>query len=208
MIWVLFTLGTLTALLVAEKAGASAFVRLAKPLASAGFLAYALYEGALQSPYGHAVFVGLVFSWFGDVFLLSKRPAWFLAGLVAFFIAHVAYIGAFATFHPAWSSVALTTAGLAVVAGFVRSWLRPNLPEGMKRPVDLYIMVITLMVATAVAAWRAGAPTMMLAGAFAFYLSDLSVARERFVAPGFVNRLWGLPAYYIAQLMLGSTCGG
>jgi uncharacterized membrane protein YhhN len=45
----------------------------------------------------------------------------------------------------------------------------------------------------------------ILIGALAFFLSDLSVARNRFVAPGFVNRLWGLPLYYAAQLLLASS---
>ncbi len=76
----------------------------------------------------------------------------------------------------------------------------------MKRPVDVYIVVITLMVATAFAASRVGAPTTVLAGAIAFYLSDLSVARDRFVCSTFTNRLWGLPLYYVAQLLLGSSC--
>ena len=34
-----------------------------------------------------------------------------------------------------------------------------------------------------------------------FYLSDLAVARDRFVSPGFANALWGLPLYYVAQLL-------
>jgi hypothetical protein len=34
-----------------------------------------------------------------------------------------------------------------------------------------------------------------------FYASDLAVARNRFVAPGIANRLWGLPAYYVAQIL-------
>lgn len=33
-----------------------------------------------------------------------------------------------------------------------------------------------------------------------FWCSDLAVARDRFIAPGFVNRLWGLPLYYAAQV--------
>ena len=40
-------------------------------------------------------------------------------------------------------------------------------------------------------------------GAIGFYLSDLSVARDRFVVSAFVNRLWGLPLYYAAQVALG-----
>ena len=44
-------------------------------------------------------------------------------------------------------------------------------------------------------------------GALGFFLSDLAVARERFVAKGFTNKLWGLPLYYGAQLLLAWTAG-
>jgi len=47
----------------------------------------------------------------------------------------------------------------------------------------------------------------LLAGALSFYVSDLAVARDRFVAPGFSNRLWGLPLYYGGTLLLATTAG-
>jgi hypothetical protein len=43
---------------------------------------------------------------------------------------------------------------------------------------------------------------VILLGAVMFYFSDVSVARDRFVAPGFINGLWGLPLYYGGQLFL------
>ncbi|MBV1860815.1 MAG: lysoplasmalogenase [Nannocystaceae bacterium] len=206
MIWLGLTLTALAGLLWAERLDSQLWIRRLKPLASVGFLGWALHNGALQTAYGQAIVAGLVLSWFGDVFLLSKRTSWFLAGLIAFLGAHIAYIVAFVGLGPAWTTTAMTAAGLTIIAWAVRRWLRPSLPEDMKRPVDVYIVVITMMVATAFAAWRVGAPTTMLAGAIAFYLSDLSVARDRFVSSSFTNRLWGLPMYYVAQLLLGSTC--
>jgi hypothetical protein len=59
------------------------------------------------------------------------------------------------------------------------------------------------MVVTAFGTFGAGGNAAIVAGAFAFYLSDLSVARQRFVVQSLVNRLWGLPLYYVAQLILG-----
>jgi uncharacterized membrane protein YhhN len=206
MIWLGLTVAALTGLLFAERSESRTWIRRLKPLASVGFLGWAVHNGAFESAYGRAIFAGLVLSWFGDVFLMSKRSAWFLAGLVAFLAAHVAYIVAFAGLNPTWGRVAVGGVVLGAVAWRVRRWLRPNLPEGMKRPVDGYVVVITTMVAMAYGAWSSGASTVMLLGAIAFYLSDLSVARERFVASGFINRLWGLPMYYLAQLLLGSTC--
>ncbi|MDD3992851.1 MAG: hypothetical protein PHV70_11955 [Desulfobacteraceae bacterium] len=39
-------------------------------------------------------------------------------------------------------------------------------------------------------------------------MSDLFVARQRFVAPAFSNRLLGLPLYYIGQFLLAFSVGG
>jgi uncharacterized membrane protein YhhN len=42
-------------------------------------------------------------------------------------------------------------------------------------------------------------------GALAFTASDISVARDRFARHEFLNRAWGLPLYYAAQLLIAST---
>jgi uncharacterized membrane protein YhhN len=51
----------------------------------------------------------------------------------------------------------------------------------------------------------AGGPWAVAAGALAFTASDVSVARDRFVRPQFLNRAWGLPLYYVAQLLIART---
>ena len=61
-----------------------------------------------------------------------------------------------------------------------------------------YVVAITAMVIGAIAL---GNPRF-LAGAALFFASDLAVARDKFVAPGFTNRAWGLPAYYAGQLLI------
>jgi hypothetical protein len=48
----------------------------------------------------------------------------------------------------------------------------------------------------------------VLAGALLFALSDLAVARDRFVHAGFANKLWGWPTYFGAQLLLAWTVAG
>ena len=57
------------------------------------------------------------------------------------------------------------------------------------------------MVATSAGLWHTPQGPSLLVAALFFYVSDLSVAINRFVSPRFIHRLWGLPAYYIAQLM-------
>jgi len=44
-------------------------------------------------------------------------------------------------------------------------------------------------------------------GAILFYLSDLFVARHRFMKQEFVNRLLGLPLYYSGQFLLAFSIG-
>jgi uncharacterized membrane protein YhhN len=61
------------------------------------------------------------------------------------------------------------------------------------------------MVATALAATGGTGDVRIGAGAVAFYLSDLAVARERFVVSSRWNPTWGLPLYYGGQLLLAST---
>jgi stage V sporulation protein SpoVS len=51
----------------------------------------------------------------------------------------------------------------------------------------------------------AGAPMAVAAGAVAFAVSDLAVARERFVAPGGGSWRWGLPLYYGAQIAIAAS---
>ena len=203
--WIILTALGVAVLLAGEQRRSPLAKGLAKPLASAGFIGTAIAAGALASDYGRAILVALALSWLGDIFLLSSRPRPFLAGLVAFLLAHVAYVAAFVVRgqEVVWSAPALMLLALPAVGIF--RWLRPHLPEPMRLPVLAYIGAISAMLATGVGALAAGGPASALIGALAFYLSDLAVARDRFVAAGFANRAWGLPLYYFGQLCLASS---
>lgn len=191
------------ALLVAERRQSALGVWLSKPIASTAFLAAAVAAGALQSGYGTAILWGLALSWLGDVLLIARgKPRVFLCGVMSFLLGHVAYVTAFA-------GRGMTTAGLApmavavVLAGAGAGiWLWPHVEHEMKIAVPAYIGVISAMVLAAIATHMIRPSPWILAGALGFYFSDLSVARDRFVAPGFVNKAWGLPLYYAAQVVL------
>ncbi|WP_181234346.1 lysoplasmalogenase [Enhygromyxa salina] len=201
-LWVLITLAALGLHLFVEHRKWSAAVAITKLIASTGFLITAVHAGALGSEWGRWIFVGLVLSWCGDAFLLARARSMFLAGLVAFLLGHVGYCVAFVT-HGFDTTVALAFAPVVVIAGLlVDRWLRDHVDDNMRVPVRAYIVVISIMLTLAVAAWRQGGSHLLLLGAVSFYLSDLSVARDRFVRRDFFNRLWGLPAYYLGQLCL------
>jgi uncharacterized membrane protein YhhN len=141
----------------------------------------------------------------GDVLLIPARREIFMAGIGAFLLGHLAYGAAFLArgveIH--WALVALVP--LAVVAWLVRRWLGPHVPARMAIPVQAYIVVITAMVALASGTLGRrpdGEGLAIAVAAAAFFTSDLAVARHRFVKTHYTNRLWGLPLYYGAQLVL------
>jgi len=204
--FVILTALAVAELLVAERRDWRAGVWIAKPLASIGFIAAALAAGALDTGYGCWILVGLVLSWFGDVFLIPRgAPRVFQAGVLSFLLGHVAYTIAFAVrgLDPSGSLLAALVL-LAPVVLVVR-WLLPHVEAEMKVPVYAYVVVISAMVVCAAGAVAAAAVPTILLGALMFYVSDLAVARERFVTDTFRNKLWGLPLYYGAQLVLAST---
>ncbi len=175
--------------------------RIGKPVASAGFIVAAIGFGALESRYGNIVLAGLVLGAIGDVCLLGSGKKAFIAGLVSFLLGHVAYVVAFSTLPMSVPEAFLAAATLAVVMGFVGRWVFPHAPD-MRVPIGIYMVVIAAMCVFAIGAGSAGAPWMIPVGAVMFTVSDIAVVRDRFVSPGFVNRLWGLPLYYAAQLII------
>jgi uncharacterized membrane protein YhhN len=193
-------------LLVAEHRGSRSGLWLTKPAASLAFVWVALAAGALDSTYGQLVLIGLVLCLLGDVFLIpQEQPAAFRAGLFAFLAGHLAYSAAFLTrpLDPMGLAAGAVLLGIVVVA--VLRWLGPSLPAGMVLPVRSYLVVIAVMSTLACGVTAAGGPWAVAVGALAFTASDISVARDRFVRHGFLNRAWGLPLYYGSQLLIAST---
>ena len=174
---------------------------IAKPLASAGFLVAAIGFGALESRYGAIVLGGLVLGALGDVCLLGSGKGAFIAGLVSFLLGHVAYVIAFSSLPISASQAFIAAVAMAVIMGFIARWVFPHAPD-MRIPIGIYMLVIAAMCVVAIGAGAAGAPWMIPVGAVMFTVSDIAVVRDRFVSPGFVNRLWGLPLYYAAQLII------
>lgn len=180
---------------------------LVKPAAAAVFVGAGALSGALDTAWGTALFVGLLLAAGGDVLLIPKDRRAFLAGLVSFLLGHVGYAVAFALrgVDPTW---ALACGAALVVAGVpILRWLWPHVDAPMRGPVAAYIVVITAMVALAAGTVGAHGDPWILVGSVGFYLSDLSVAKDRFVGRAFANRAWGLPLYFFSQLVLATTPG-
>lgn len=197
----------LTAVLVWGEYAKNDPVRIvAKTGAAWAFIIHGLLVGVADAgPHGRLVLVGLGLSMVGDVLLLSRQTRYFLAGLVAFLLAHVAYVGAFIALGVSWVAVALAAVAVGSFAWRVWQWLKDDV-GGLGPAVVAYILVIASMVACAAGSAALGGWGRwgLLLAAITFFVSDLCVARDRFVAPGWDNRLVGLPLYFVSQLMFGT----
>jgi sterol desaturase/sphingolipid hydroxylase (fatty acid hydroxylase superfamily)/uncharacterized membrane protein YhhN len=158
---------------------------------------------AAEDARAHALLVAaLLASLAGDVALMV--PGGFLPGLVAFLLAHVAYVALFARGvgvlprHGAAPAVALY--GLAMLAV-----LWPHLPPGLGGPVAAYVAVISAMGAQAIGralVRRDAASVATAAGALLFVASDTVLALDRFVGPVPLAPFWILSTYFTAQLLI------
>ncbi len=188
------------ALLWAELKQSSLGVWLAKPVASTLFIVTALLAGAPDSSYGRLILLGLVLSWLGDVFLIPKRQPFFIAGLGSFLLAHVAYSGAFILKPLDTLAIVIAVIAMAAFAIIVLRWLWPHVPDKLRPAVVSYLFAISVMVVLAGGTITATGLHLVV-GAVMFAVSDVFVARDRFVSPSVANRLCGLPLYYAAQLI-------
>ncbi|MBP6003779.1 MAG: lysoplasmalogenase [Pyrinomonadaceae bacterium] len=177
----------------------------AKLTASTAFVVLAGVNGAPGSNYGRLIMTALIFSWLGDAFLLSIRRSFLLAGIAAFLFAHVAFAIAFASqpINFTWLIIAFVVL-IAASAAMMR-WLWPNLEKFYKLAVPVYLIAISIMTALAVAVSAASGSWLLAAAAIVFAASDVSVARDRFIERSIANKAWGLPLYFIAQIMFAMS---
>ena len=198
-------------LLASEKQGRTPRGVFIKGSVSALFVLTALIQPHPLPAYYHAILLGLVFGLVGDVCLALPGNRAFRVGLFAFLGGHVLYVWAFAGLARPEDWASPVQLILLAVSGGAFWWLRSHVGR-MMVPVVVYLVVITLMLAGAWAVFRvpgleATGRWFILIGALFFYLSDLFVARQRFVTEQYLNRLIGLPLYYIGQFLLAFSVG-
>ncbi len=193
--------------IVAEERGGGVVAQaVPKGTASACFIAVGAQVGDPASPAYAPMLAALALGLVGDVLLVGASRGPFLAGLVAFLLSHIAWAAAFVQRGVSPPSTALAVVMILPVALGVWRWLRePVAKKRMTGAVLAYIAVISGMVACAAGTVAEVGGPLVLVGAVLFFLSDLTVARRRFVVSDVWNRRIGLPLYYVAQLVLAAT---
>jgi uncharacterized membrane protein YhhN len=200
-------------LVAAESTHAKRLRIVAKSIASLAFVALGLrtitsceLPVPIWDDYQRYIVIGLVLGMAGDIALLGKSNTAFIAGLGVFLLGHVAYIVAFAKLAPPSTWPSATALVPIAVAAIALALLWPRLGS-MRVPVIAYVLtIVTMMIAAFAASTVELVPertrALLLVGAALFFVSDLAVARDKFVGASFINRAWGLPAYYAGQLLI------
>jgi uncharacterized membrane protein YhhN len=169
----------------------------AKPATVAALIGAALLveptDGAMRVWFVSALVLALA----GDVFLMLPRDL-FIAGLGAFFLAHLLYIGGLIALGVDAGNVAATAVPLGVSAVLLGRRVVSGVVQtdpALAVPVISYIAAISTMVALAVGSGRVEAA----GGATLFYVSDLLIAWDRFVQPLSWAPVVIIVTYHLAQ---------
>jgi uncharacterized membrane protein YhhN len=182
-----------------------------KPLTLALLIgAAATFETDAPTLVRAATLLALALSLAGDVLLMIPGDL-FVAGLVAFLLAHAAYVVAF---NPTPPPLIATLVAAAIVAGIgVRLFtrLRAGMAgRGLDRlavPVAVYAVVIGAMVVSAAVTlarpdWSTGRALLAVSGAVTFYASDTMIAWSRFLGPVPGGRVSVMVTYHLGQIAL------
>ena len=175
----------------------------AKPLLMITLLLYFVSATKGYPRWRFHVMAALVFSWAGDVFLISSE--WFIAGLVSFLIAHIFYIIAYQKTGAASGELKTLDVVKFVAYGVVLIWvIYPGLGD-MLVPVLIYALVLLAM-----GVWahkRRGATSsssfqLVAIGAILFALSDGLIAINKFAYEVPAERILIMSIYITAQYLI------
>ena len=155
--------------------------------------------------------IGLALSLAGDVFLMLPRER-FRPGLVAFLMAHIAYIIGLNPSLPPLNAASLVIVLLVALVGtqFYRRLSSGLTSRGLSRlklPILAYILAISLMVISALftllrTGWPLLSSFLFSAGALCFLLSDVWLAWDHFVARLNFGRTPRMIAYHLGQILI------
>lgn len=181
-----------------------------KPLILLSLITYFTIKSAREVPglLRVGVLLALVFSLFGDIFLIFSQQdeKYFLLGLVSFLLAHVTYIVIFLTQRDQLSLRAWRWALIILLLfhlfGFL-SLLWPHIGK-MHIPVSLYAAVIcTMAIAATIRKKELGRGyVLVLVGAILFVISDSALAYNKFYQSFDASHYVVMITYAAAQYMI------
>jgi uncharacterized membrane protein YhhN len=184
----------------------------AKPSVIVLLITWLVINGGFQGPTMFFI-IGLLFSLAGDIFLMLPDEK-FLAGLFSFLVAHLAYIRGFAISGFGISTTSIVIIVLVGLVGFgvlrqILKCLKAQHQEKLRFPVTIYAIVICIMLVSALltmiipgSVWNFYPSLLVSIGATLFFLSDMTLAWNKFVRQVTHGGLLIIITYHLAQITI------
>ena len=143
----------------------------------------------------------------------------FIAGLVSFLFAHIAFIQGFSSGIPKFSAAGLILLILVALNAFevfrrISNGLRSRGQDSLISPVLIYTIVISLMLVSALltmvapnSEWNPFPSLMVSFGALLFVLSDTLLAWIKFVNPIKYGNIFVIVTYHLALIAITFGAG-
>lgn len=175
-----------------------------KPLTTIIIILIPLLHKSHPLKYANYIILSLIFCLLGDTLLLND--SYFIFGLVSFLIAHILFTASFITlskfkFYP------LPIVILLFLGGAYYIYLYSSL-KALAIPVFIYFLFITLMSWQGIALyiWKKKQSFLFIAIAvILFFISDATLALNKFKFPFEASRIIVLSTYWISILLLANS---
>ncbi len=150
--------------------------------------------------------LALIFSFFGDVFLMFDGELFFMVGLVLFFIAHLIFIKIVVNRlqNSTFSSVVFSVASFLILLLFLIFFLKPYLKE-LLFPVIIYGITISIFGMVSMLDYlntKSKKSLFMFIGAIIFICSDGLLAINKFYSANAIFAVLVMITYIIAQYFI------
>ncbi len=168
-------------------------------IASLLFVLAGVAGRAWKHEFGRFMLLGLVLCCVGDL----AGPHDFMNGTLAFLGAHFAFIAAFLVQGIEWRRF-ISGLPLVAVATWIGlgHWLLPHVPSNQYWLVLSNMSVLFVMVCLTSGIRFPRGKTLLMCGALIFLISDIFVARWKFINPSAINAFFCYPLYYSACALL------
>lgn len=170
-----------------------------KPVAALSFVFISFKLGALESGYGRLILFSLALCAVGDILLLNRKlKTSFFCGMLVFAIAHLLFSLSFIKSSTFDFASLVTFLPLIMILGCINfMYLLPRVPHKFKPFILLYGLAIFMMITSAYTFMYE--QKLILIAAIFFVLSDIFVAKDRFIKRSTKNALLITPLYFAAQ---------
>lgn len=188
-------------------------IGITKGLLLFSLMAYFYSETKPLTGINASFFTGLLFSFFGDIFMFLEDGIYFILGLVAFLIAHLFYIYSFYNQGKTFikkNPIFIVPVLLYVISFLIFSW---SYLGDLKIPVLVYALVLGGMVLASINRYGAvnqKAFTTGIMGAILFVISDSALAINKFMIPFeyagiLIMATYGMAQYFLLKAFMTSN---